>query len=148
MAWTLDARIPLIVVEDLVALAAALAGGGAAVLAEGVAAALPMGAAGDGPPPPAAGAVLAEDAALPVPAGAVALMRFDPATHVVSCDCGSCGVRNAAALALDRLFLARVRGGVPWFKRVVALATSAPGQAALREALAEDAVTAARFRAG
>ena len=148
MAWTLDARIPLIVVEDLIALAAALAGGGAAVLAEGVAGARPVGAAGNVPPPPAAGAMLAEGAALPVPAGAVALMQFDPATHVANCDCGSCGGRNAAALALDRLFQARVRGSVPWFKRVVALATSAPGQAALREALAQDTVTAARFRAG
>ena len=120
MAWTLDARIPLTIVTSHDGLGAALAGGGAALLAEG--------------------------AAMPPPAGAVAVQPFDPAIHPAACDCGSCGGRNAAAVALDQLFQARVRGGVPWFTRVVALASGAAAQAMLRQALAEDAVTAARFR--
>ena len=122
MAWTLDARIPLTVVTDPDALGAALAGGGAALLAEGTI------------PPPAP--------------GAVAVQGFDPGLHRPACDCGTCGGRNAAALALDRLFQARIRGTAPWFARVVALVPSPAGQATLRDALAADAVTAARFRRG
>ncbi|HYF06194.1 MAG TPA: hypothetical protein VD970_01130 [Acetobacteraceae bacterium] len=122
MAWTLDARIPLTIVADRAALAAALAAGGpAAVLAEN-------GAGAD------------------LPAAAV-VMGFDPGAHVPGCACGTCGGRNAAALALDRLFQARVRGAVPWFTRVVALAPSAAGRAVIMEALAGDALTAARYRA-
>ena len=142
MAWSLDARIPLIVVTDATALAAALEGGGAAVLAEGAAAALPAGLAGATPP----GAPAATPPALP--AGAVAAMGFDPSAHQAACDCGTCGGRNAAALALDLLFQARVRGTVPWFARVVALAGSDAARAMLRDALTADAVTAARFRVG
>jgi hypothetical protein len=119
MAWTLDARIPLTIVTDPAALPGAMAGGGAALLAE------------DGATPPAGAA-----------------MGFDPASHQPQCDCGTCGGRNPAALALDRLFQARVRGSLPWFTRVVALAPSAAGQAAIRDALAADAVTAARYRPG
>ncbi|MFC7543192.1 hypothetical protein ACFQU2_32170 [Siccirubricoccus deserti] len=85
MAWTLDARIPLILVEDPAALAAALAAGPpAAVL--GV---LPSGQAR---------AVVAEG--------------FDPSTpHAPACAC--CQGRPSAAVALDRLFQARVRGQCP-----------------------------------
>lgn len=120
MAWTLDARIPLLVVESEAALATALAGGGPA-------------------------AVLL-DAARVGPAGAVAVERFEPgATHVAGCAC--CGGRSAAAVALDRLFQARVRGTAPWFARVVVLVTGAAGRAMVRGALAGDAVTGARFRA-
>ena len=54
MAWTLDARIPLIVVTDATALAAALEGGGAAVLAEADAAPLSVPAGMAGAPPPGA----------------------------------------------------------------------------------------------
>lgn len=121
MTWTLDARIPLAVVADHAALAAALAGGGAALLAEGAAPA----------PPP----------------GALAALGFDPASHQAACDCGTCGGRNAAALALDLLFQGRVRGSLPWFARVVAFAPTEAGRQALRDALAADPLTAARFRA-
>ncbi|GGC34174.1 hypothetical protein GCM10011504_10640 [Siccirubricoccus deserti] len=118
MAWTLDARIPLILVEDPAALAAALAAGPpAAVL--GV---LPSGQAR---------AVVAEG--------------FDPSTpHAPACAC--CQGRPSAAVALDRLFQARVRGQCPWFERVVALADTAASRAAVATALDQDAVTAARFR--
>jgi hypothetical protein len=50
-------------------------------------------------------------------------------------------------VALDRLFQARVRGGCAWFDRVIALAETGEARAAVAAALAEDALTAARFRA-
>ncbi|SDB69519.1 hypothetical protein [Belnapia rosea] len=120
MAWTLDARIPLLLVDDKARLAAALAAG-----------------------PPAA--LLAEAPAPACPG--LALEAFDSAeAHAPACTC--CAGRPAAAIALDRLFQARVRGQVPWFERVVALAGSASGQAQVQAALTGDAVTAARFRPG
>lgn len=122
MAWNLDARLPLAVVESGAALAAMLASGPcAAVLAEA--------------PPPA------------LPAGAVALASFEPfMPHEAACTC--CGGRSPAAAALDRLFQARVRNQCPWFDRVVALAETQAARAAIEAALREDAVTAARFRVG
>jgi hypothetical protein len=120
MPW-LDARIPLEIVPDAAALAAALADGKpAAVLAEA--------------PPPA------------LPAGAVALVSFDLSghTHVVGCAC--CTARDPAATALDRLFQARTRNACGWFDRVVALAETEAARAAVATALRDDAVTAARFR--
>jgi hypothetical protein len=119
MAWTLDARIPLTLLADAGALAAALA---------------------EGPP----AAVLLEAGAA-APSGAVAEARFDATLpHAVACAC--CQGRGPVAEALDRLFLARVRGQVPWFQRVLALAEIPPGQALVAAALVADAVTAARFR--
>ena len=120
VAWTLDARIPLVVTEDAPALVAALAGAPKA-------------------------AVLAAAAGAELPAGAVTLGSFDPApSHAAACSC--CGGRLPAAAALDRLFQARVRGQCPWFDHVVALAETPEARAAVAAALAGDAVTAARFR--
>lgn len=121
MAWSLDARIPISFVADLPALEAALAAG-----------------------PPAA--VLAEAPPPPLPAGAVALVSFDPwmSPHAAACAC--CGGRPPAADALDRLFQARIRGQTGWFERVVALAEAPPMRDAVAAAVAADAVTAARFR--
>jgi len=120
MAWTLDARLRVVMVADAQALAAAVASGPtAAVLAEA-------------PPPP-------------MPPGAAALAGFEPAMpHTAGCGC--CGGRPPAAAALDRLFQARVRGACPWFERVVALAESPEAREAVTAALRDDAVTAARFR--
>jgi hypothetical protein len=125
MAWTLDARIPLRLVGSEAELAAALAAGPkAAVLAEAAACLEALGR-------PAACAVALEafDATLP---------------HAVACAC--CNGRPPAAAALDRLFLARVRGKSGWFDQVVALAESAAARAQVAAALNDDAVTAARFR--
>jgi hypothetical protein len=123
MPWSIDARIPLVTVRDQAALAAALAGGRpAAVLAEGAA---PAGVA-----------------------GALAVEVFDPSGPAHAAACACCAGRSAAAAALDRLFQARVRGGCGWFERVVALAPGAAAQAEIAAALAGDAVTQARFRAG
>ncbi len=122
MAWTLDARLPLVIVEDAAGLATALAiGPKAAVLAEA-------------PPPlmPAEAAALASfDASMP----------FHPGTG-----CACCGGRSPAAAALDRLFQARVRGTCPWFEQVVALTETRAGRDLVAAALMDDAVTAARFR--
>lgn len=121
MAWTLDARLPVVIVADAAALAASLGAGPKA-------------------------AVLAEAPAPPPPAEAAALEGFDPVMpHTVGCAC--CGGRPPAAAALDRLFQARVRGACPWFERVVALAGTPAAREAVASALANDAVTAARFRA-
>jgi len=119
MAWSMDARIPLTLVDDDAALAAALAAGPkAAVLAET-------------PAPPAMAAVAVEDFDASMP-------------HAVACAC--CHGRAPAAAALDRLFLARVRGQCPWFERVVALAGTSAARDQVAAALAGDAVTLARFR--
>jgi hypothetical protein len=121
MAWTLDARLPLVIVGDAAGLAAALAvGPEAAVLAEA-------------PPPP-------------LPEGATALASFDLSAPSHAGGCACCGGRPPAAAALDRLFQARVRGACPWFERVVALAETPAARDAVAAALAADAVTAARFR--
>ena len=61
-------------------------------------------------------------------------------SHPAGCTC--CVARSEDALALDRLFLARVRGEVPWFRRVVVPADDP----ALRAALTADPVLSARFR--
>lgn len=116
MSWSLDARIP-------VTLAA------------------PGDAKG------AQDAALLVEAGLPAPAGTW-LERFDPTAHGVACadpGCVGCAPRAPAALALDRLFLARARGQAPLFRRV--LVVSAPERhAALAVMLREDAVVSARFR--
>lgn len=122
MAWTMDARIPVIVTGDLAGAEAALSAGGPAAL-------------------------LAETPAPPRPARAVALAAFGPGTpHPPGCAC--CAGRSPVATALDRLFQERVRGRCAWFERVVALAPTEEGRQALAAALDRDAVTAARFRAG
>ena len=122
MAWTVDARVPLVIVGDAAGLAAALATGPkAAVLAEA-------------PPPP-------------LPAEAAALASFDLSVPSHAGGCACCGGRSPAAAALDRLFQARVRGACPWFERGVALAETQAARDTVVAALTDDAVTAARFRA-
>ena len=119
MAWTLDARIPLLLVKDEAGLDAALA---------------------EGPP----AALLAEAPALDrlgLPFEAFTTAE----AHAAACAC--CAGRPAAAVALDRLFQARVRGQCAWFERVVALAGSAAGRAQVLAARHGDGETAARFRA-
>lgn len=121
MPWSLDARIPLILLAEEAALADALASGPpAAVISEA--------------PPPA------------LPAGAVTLVSFDATTTAHAPGCACCAGRSQAAAALDRLFQARVRNACPWFDRVLALAATPEAAAALREAVAQDALASARFR--
>ena len=63
--------------------------------------------------------------------------------HIIGCNC--CTPRGPAADALTRLFRARATGTAPFFKIVIVHA-SPEGEAALRDAIAGDVVTAARYR--
>jgi hypothetical protein len=65
-------------------------------------------------------------------------------THPLDCVC--CAPRGPVAEALGRLFLARARGEVRWFRSVVTVTRSAAGADAVRAALTGDVVTTARFR--
>ncbi len=90
-------------------------------------------------------AVLLEgEGALPAGAGA----RFSVAAggHAIGCAC--CVPRSDAGRALGRLFLARARGEVGMFARVVAVVTSEAGRAAVVVAVEGDVVASARFRLG
>lgn len=95
--------------------------------------------------PPGA-VVLAEDGAT-LPARPLRVERFAAPLltgHPIGCAC--CQPRSPVSIALDRLFLARLRGDAPWFTEVVALTRTAEGRAAVAAAVAGDSVTAARFR--
>jgi hypothetical protein len=86
--------------------------------------------------------LIAGDAPAPL---AAAVERFSPIPvrgHRLGCNC--CAPRNQAALALNRLFLARARGAAPWFKRLVFIGNVA-AEAELRAALADDLLSRARF---
>jgi hypothetical protein len=118
MTWSLDARIPVILLPDAAALATSLAAGKPAAV---------VGAAPTAPKPPAAACAVSFEAGV--------------AGHAVACAC--CQGRSPAAQALDRLFQARVRGQSPWFDRVLVLAEAGEAVAA---ALREDSLALARFR--
>jgi len=90
-------------------------------------------ALGDGPPAAWLGAGR--------PPGAVAAVAPGGARHVFGCLC--CNGRSPEAEALDRLHQGRVRGALPWFARVVADPELEP---AIRAALRQDVMAAARFR--
>ena len=88
------------------------------------------------------------DARIPVVFGAepgasdAVLAPLPGSVHAAGCGC--CAIRSQAAVALDRLFLQRVRGEVPWFTRVV---MPFPDPAVL-VALRTDPVLSARYRLG
>jgi len=111
MAWTLDARIPVLF----------------------------------GPPAPDGKptAWVSEAPAPALPPGAVVAVSFAGGATAHPAGCACCGARSAAATALDRLFQARVRGACAWFDRV---SVAEDAVEAVREALRDDAVAAARFR--
>lgn len=88
-------------------------------------------------------AVLLEgDGALP--AGAAARFTVQTGMHAMGCAC--CVPRSDAARALGRLFLARARGEVAPFGRVIAATSSPAGRAAVIAAVAGDVLASARFR--
>ena len=95
------------------------------------------GAAGEGD------AVLLEGDGV-LPEGAAARFTVEAGGHVIGCAC--CVPRSDAGRALGRLFLARARGEVVAFGRVVAGTTSEAGRAAVAAAVAGDVVASARFR--
>lgn len=70
---------------------------------------------------------------------------FDPSrSHRIGCAC--CAGRSPAAVALDRLFQARIRGNCAWFDRVGALVSTPASRLQVRAALSDDPMTLARFR--
>lgn len=66
--------------------------------------------------------------------------------HPVGCAC--CVPRGPVAEALSRLYLARARGEAPLFGQVLVVTASSAGRAAVKDALAGDMLTRARFRIG
>ncbi len=97
-----------------------------------------------GIPPHADDAVLVEDGqTMPQEGYTVRFSRPATPSHPLGCTC--CTPRGPVADALGRLFRARATGAAPFFKRVVVVASPA-GETAVREALAGDVMTAARYR--
>ena len=94
------------------------------------------GAAGEGD------AVLLEGDGV-LPEGAAARFTVEAGGHAIGCAC--CVPRSDAARALARLFLARARGEVALFRRVVAVTASPAGQAAVTAAVTGDVLASARF---
>jgi hypothetical protein len=123
MSWSLDARIPvrLLAPTDL---AAAIS-----------AASAPF-------------ALLVPGALDVIPGQAAAVIRFAPddLRHVAACAC--CAGRAPAAVGLDQLFQARIRGNCSWFARVLALAPDSATRQQVEAALRDDPLTTARFRPG
>jgi hypothetical protein len=97
-----------------------------------------------GIPPQSDDAVLVEEGQA-VPQAGYALRFSRPAMPGHPPGCACCTARSPAAEALGRLFRARATGAAPFFKRVVVLASPA-GEMAVREALAGDVMSAARYR--
>ena len=87
---------------------------------------------------------LVEDGADMPPEGYAVRFAISPPMlgHIAGCAC--CTLRGPVADALTRMFRARATGEAPFFMRVVVLASPA-GEAAVREALIDDVVTAARY---
>lgn len=121
MAWSIDGRVAVLIVADRSALDWELAAGPAA-------------------------AVLSDVPCPIAPDTATTTVEFEAtAPHAPGCTC--CAGRPPVAVALDRLFQARVRGQCGWFERVLVLAQTPAGREAVVRALTGDALTAARFRA-
>ncbi len=98
-----------------------------------------------GQQPGAQDVVLAEEGVAVAPA--LHVRRFTAALpgHLAGCAC--CVPRGAGGEALAKLFRDRATGAVPYFSRVVVLASPA-GRGAIRAALEDDALTRARYRLG
>ncbi len=88
-------------------------------------------------------AVLVEDDAPPVATAAVVrVVGAVPAPdHAVGCAC--CRPRAPVASVLGSLFLARARGEVPFFRRVLAVVAD---EAGMRAAIDADSLVSGRFR--
>ena len=89
-------------------------------------------------------AILLEAGLSPPSCGVVE--RFEPSPPLHAAGCACCGGRSATSVALDRLFQRRVRGEVPFFRRVLAVTETPEGDMAVWTALRTDPVAAARFR--
>jgi hypothetical protein len=83
------------------------------------------------------------DGDAPAPEGRVVVRLGAEPSHVAGCVC--CVPRSAAGSALAGLFLARGRGDVAFFRRVLAITED---EAAIRQALDNDILASGWFRAG
>jgi hypothetical protein len=81
----------------------------------------------------------------PVPEGRVVVRITGDATPAHAAGCVCCVPRSAAGSALAGLFLARGRGDVAFFRRVMAITEDPAG---IRAALEEDLLASGWFRAG
>ena len=88
-------------------------------------------------------AVLLPPGAAAPPGHPVARLAATPA-HVPGCAC--CPPRGEAGRALGRLFLARARGEVAFFDRVLVLLPSDAAWAEVARAVAQDVLASARYR--
>jgi hypothetical protein len=93
---------------------------------------------------PGPGDAMLVEEGLAAPDGVYAL-RFAVAPPLHAFGCACCTRQNTAAVALGLVFRARATGAAPFFSRI-AVRASAAGDALVREALAGDAVTSARYR--
>jgi hypothetical protein len=80
-----------------------------------------------------------------MPEGRVGI-SFQPGPGVLAAGCACCTPRGPLAQALGEMFMARAKGSVPFFRRVVAVAATEDGRATMLSALIEDPVCVARFR--
>lgn len=90
-------------------------------------------------------ALLVEDAVDATMSGR-ATARFGVASGSHGTGCVCCPPRSPAGLALARLFQARARGEVAFFRQVLAVTSSAGAAALVQAALDSDPLVAARFR--
>jgi len=100
-----------------------------------------FGAIGDAGPEDAL--LIEGDAAAPEGRVVVRLMADAKPTHAIGCVC--CVPRSAAGSALAGLFLARGRGDVAFFRRVVAVTED---RAAILEAVQNDMLASGWFKPG
>ncbi len=77
------------------------------------------------------------------PEGAIVVRLADPTTASHEQGCVCCVPRSAAGSALSGLFLARGRGDVAFFRRVLAVT---PDPAAIQAAVEDDLVASSWFR--
>jgi hypothetical protein len=89
---------------------------------------------------PGPGDVVLAQASLPVPPGVHA--AYFALSHAMGCAC--CVGQSPAGAALNTLFRDRATGKAPFFKRVAVLAGEA-GIAAVKSALAQEALARARY---
>lgn len=89
-------------------------------------------------------ALLLAGSAVPPPGRAVAFVAAGASPHAAGCNC--CVSRGSVAQAMAALFVARARGEVAFFSRLLVVLDAA-GRAAARAALEGDRFVAGRYRA-
>lgn len=73
-------------------------------------------------------------------------ISFQPGPGMLAAGCACCAPRGPLATALGDLFVARAKGDLPYFRRVLAVPATEAGRATMVAALTEDPVCSGRFR--